>query len=284
MFIRPHCFLIALFTGVLALGLSSVQADDAEAVKEKLFQAKKAYDVEVQKFRKAVSDLLDKREVTARNAGDKKVVDQIKAEREAFEKNGEMPSMIPPNVQDPLNAARMKLDKAYSTAVKEYVRLKMDDAAEATEKEQQAFKKSSLETAADEQRFQGNWKCIRNQSLGKEWSKEELTASDLRMEVSGERLTTSRIAINDNGKLTIMDGKIRLIPDAKPKQFDWQGTDPSGIEIKWAGVYEFTGSKLRLCYRRGTVKETVTRPKWTDVRAAGVIWFEFERVKNDPKK
>jgi uncharacterized protein (TIGR03067 family) len=281
MFIRPHCFLIALFTGVLALGLSSVQADDAEAVKEKLFQAKKAYDVEVQKFKKAV---LDKREDTARKGGDKKLVDQIKAEREAFEKNGEIPSMIPPNVREPVNAARMKLDKAYSTAVKEYLRLKMDDAADATEKEQQEFKKGGLETATDEQRLQGNWKCIRNQSNGKEWSKEELIASNFRMEVSAERLTTSRIMIDGNGKLGITDGKIRLIPDAKPKQFNWQGTDAAGIEIKWAGLYEMTGSKLRLCFRRALVKETVTRPQWTDVPAAGVMWFEFERVKSDPKK
>jgi hypothetical protein len=136
---RPYCFLPALLTGVLALGLSSVRADDAEAVKEKLFQAKKAYDAEVQKFKKAVSDQLDKREDTARKAGDKKVVDQVKAEREVFEKKGEIPSMIPMNVREPVNAARMKVDKAYSAAIKEYVRLKMDDAAGAIEKEQQGF-------------------------------------------------------------------------------------------------------------------------------------------------
>ena len=143
MCIRPHRLLLALIAVVLAVGLSSVRADDAEAVKEKLFQAKKGYDAEVQKFKKAVSELLDKREDTARNAGNKKQVDQIKVERDAFEKSGELPSMLPATLREPVTAARTRLDKAYAAAVKEYLRLKMDDPAEATEKEQKEFILSS---------------------------------------------------------------------------------------------------------------------------------------------
>jgi hypothetical protein len=136
---RASLFLIALLTGVLAFGLCPAQADDVEAVKEKLFQAKKAYDAEVKKFKKAVADLLDKREEDARKKGNKKQVDQIKAEREAFEKTGEPPQMILNSIQEPVTAVRTKLDKAFTAAIKEYLKLKMDDAANATEKEQQEF-------------------------------------------------------------------------------------------------------------------------------------------------
>jgi hypothetical protein len=121
------------------------RAGDVDAVKEKLFQAKKGFDAEVQNFKKAVSDLLDMREDTARKEGDKKDVDRIKAERAAFEKTGEPTQviMIPDSIREPVTAARIKLNKAYTDAVKEYVRLKMDDEAEATEKEQQEFLFSS---------------------------------------------------------------------------------------------------------------------------------------------
>jgi hypothetical protein len=137
--IHPHRFLLALFTGVLAAGLCPARADDADMVKEKLFQAKKDFDAEVQKFKKAVADSIDKREEDARKAGNKKLVDQIKTERESFEKNGDLPQTLSTAIRDIAIVARTKLDKAYASATKEYLRLKLDDAAEATEKERKEF-------------------------------------------------------------------------------------------------------------------------------------------------
>ncbi len=124
---------------LLALAGSAARADDADAVKERLFQAKKGYDAEAQKFRQAVGDLLDKREEAARKAGSKKQLDQVKAERTAFEKEGELPTAVPAPTKQQLGAARAKLEKAYATAVKDYVKLKEDAAAAAVEKEQQKF-------------------------------------------------------------------------------------------------------------------------------------------------
>lgn len=127
----------------LVFALCQARADDAEGVKKKLDEAKKAYADEVAKFKKGVTDLLDKREEDARKAGNKKLVDQIKAEHAAFEKTGELPAVIPVALRQQITAARGKLDKAYSAAVKDYVRLKEDAAAEATEKEEQKFQLSS---------------------------------------------------------------------------------------------------------------------------------------------
>ncbi len=120
-------------------GLCSAQADDADAVKEKLFQAKKTYDTETQKFRQAVAEVLDKREADARKTGNKKGVDQAKAERKAFEETGELPMTVPLAVLKSMVTARANLDRAYAAAVKEYVKLKEDSAAEAAEKEQAKF-------------------------------------------------------------------------------------------------------------------------------------------------
>jgi F0F1-type ATP synthase membrane subunit b/b' len=143
MIIRPRHLLLALLTGVLATGLCPVQADDAEMVKEKLFQAKKEYDAEVQKFKKAISETFDRREDDARKKGDKKQVDQIKGERDAFEKTGELPQMVPSSIREPARTARAKLVKDYAASIKEYVRLKMDEAAAATEKELLEFQITS---------------------------------------------------------------------------------------------------------------------------------------------
>jgi hypothetical protein len=136
-------WVIVLTLGLCGIGLCPTRADDAEMVKDKLFQAKKDYDAELQKFRKAVFETFDRREEEARKKGDKKQVDQVKAERNAFEKTGESPQMVPSSIREPVTAARTKLDKAYTVAIKEYVRLKMDDAAGATEREQREIKLSS---------------------------------------------------------------------------------------------------------------------------------------------
>jgi hypothetical protein len=137
--LTTHRFLSALLLLILAAGVCPARADDAEAVKDKLFQAKKDFDNDVQKFKKAVTDSIDKREDEARKAGNKKLVDQIKTEREAFEKSGDLPPTLSTAIRDTAVSARTKLDKAYATAVKDYLRLKVDDAAEATEKERKEF-------------------------------------------------------------------------------------------------------------------------------------------------
>ena len=124
---------------VVALVACSARAADVDDVKEKLFQAKKEYDGEVRKFRTAVTEALDKREEAARKAGDKKAVDLVKADRERYEKSGELPRDTSKALLTQVGTARGKLDKAFAAAVKDLVKLKEDTAAEAVEKEQAKF-------------------------------------------------------------------------------------------------------------------------------------------------
>jgi hypothetical protein len=136
---HPHRFLCALVVLTLAIALGPARADDAEGVKKKLADAKKTYTNEAEKAKKAIGELLDKREAEARKAGNKKLLDQVKAERTAFEEQNELPADCPKALLTRMKTARTNLDAAFAAAVKSFVRLKDDAAAAATEQEQQLF-------------------------------------------------------------------------------------------------------------------------------------------------
>jgi hypothetical protein len=112
-----------------------LEADKA-ALKKKLDDARKEYTDQAEALKAAVGTLLDKREEAARAKRDKKLVDRVAAERDAFKARGEPPAGV---ARGPLVAARHKLAVTYTDAVKDYTRLKLDDAAAAAEKERVAF-------------------------------------------------------------------------------------------------------------------------------------------------
>ena len=64
---------------VAAMVTLATRADD-DAVKAKFDEAKKQYREQMEKMKRTVLDALDKKEAQARENGDKKAVDQIKAE------------------------------------------------------------------------------------------------------------------------------------------------------------------------------------------------------------
>lgn len=141
---HPACRLVLALMGIIVGGdLCSALADDADAVKEKLFQAKKEFDGEVKKFKQTIEESFDKREEAARAAGDKKAVDTVKSEREAFAKTGETTAAAHAASKQKIAAARIALDQAYTAAVKDYVRVKLDKEADTTEKERQEFQLST---------------------------------------------------------------------------------------------------------------------------------------------
>lgn len=133
--IRP----ILLFAGLTAAAVGAARSEDADPVKEKLFKAKIAYDKEMSEFRKQAEEWFDKREAAARKAGDRKLVDQIKTERDGFDEDGDLPKSAPVAMKQKHEKAVKSLEAAYAEAVKAYIRAKKDDEAAAVEKEQQAF-------------------------------------------------------------------------------------------------------------------------------------------------
>lgn len=130
----PHTLLGFALCAALAAA-----ADPADPVAAKLAKAKDAYGAEWAKFQKAVLESFDVRESAARQAGDKKLVDRIKADRDALVANGTIPATIPAILKQRQAAMRFPLESAYKAAIKEYTRTKKDDAAIATEKELKRF-------------------------------------------------------------------------------------------------------------------------------------------------
>jgi len=122
------------------IGMTGVRADD-DPIREKLDQARTAYDSEIEKYRAAVTAFMDAREEAARRDPNKRLVDQIKAERQAFGEKGEVPKTLPSATKSELVTARITLESAYKTAVKEYTRTKQDEKASVVEKELADFSK-----------------------------------------------------------------------------------------------------------------------------------------------
>jgi hypothetical protein len=118
-------------------------ADD-DVVRIKLDTAKLKYEQEIIKHRGAVRDWIDKREEVARKDGDKKMLEQVKGERRAFDDKGELSKTAPDELKQNFAKARATLETAYATAIREYIQVKKDYEATVVEKELQKFKTTSM--------------------------------------------------------------------------------------------------------------------------------------------
>lgn len=119
---------------LLACFALGARADDKPT--EKLDAAKKEYEGEVKKFKRAVAAYHDKLEEAARAKGDKKGVDAVKKGRDEFRTAGTLTATAKQQpFLTPMAAARQKLLDAYPVAVKEFTRAMLDAEAAAAEKE-----------------------------------------------------------------------------------------------------------------------------------------------------
>jgi hypothetical protein len=197
--------------GVLVCCVTAAADDDP--VKKKLEVAKETYGVEMGKFRQAAEEWFDKREEVARKAGNKKVVDQVKAERQAFRDKGELPKAASADLKQKPATARKALEAAYKVAVKEYTKASKDAEAAAAEKELEEL--AARGPVADDRPFAAGsvWKGPRK------WGPTADDTDDGELEVK---------AVTKDGKFT---GELRLIQGGKlVRKVAVQG------EVKGAGV------------------------------------------------
>ena len=124
-------------TTLVVLSLAAMGQD---APQKELDRAKAIYATEKEAYRTSILEAFAKREDAARKSGDKKQIDQIKSERDAFENWHAVPSNVPPAVSKRRASSRTRMEAAYNTAIKASIRSKNDDAAAALEKELLAFR------------------------------------------------------------------------------------------------------------------------------------------------
>jgi hypothetical protein len=143
-------------TGKVADAPKAKEGDAAKAapndtIKVKLDKAKAAYEAEAKKQRDALVESFQKKEESAARAGDKKLRDQVRNERERFEAKNALPEVIPSGeYRWRMRQANMTLEAAYKSALKDYLIAKKDYDAEAIDKELAEFKKKTTTPATPE--------------------------------------------------------------------------------------------------------------------------------------
>lgn len=130
--------LSALLLGSMLLPAATAQDDPIKAALE---TAKERYDGEVTRYRVAIKEWLDKQEESARASGNRKGVDQAKADRKEYEDRGRVPLNLPAATKKKYESARSAMEVALVGAVKSYTKAKQDAEASAVSRELDAFRK-----------------------------------------------------------------------------------------------------------------------------------------------
>jgi len=126
----------------ISLGVA-VWAQDEEPIAAKLTRAKEAYAAAEETFRKGVLERLTAEEARATKAGKKAAVDQVIADREAFEASGTLPKSLKlTDLQAQRARARLDLTNAYKRAISDFTRKRMRVEADAAEREMAEFQSS----------------------------------------------------------------------------------------------------------------------------------------------
>jgi|GEM_PF-1913488 len=120
--------------------------------KVKLERAKMGYESDLNKLRTKLLAALERKENDARKDGNKKLVDQIEADRKTLDELQLLPQSIPTReFEVGVKKAREEMKSAYAAAIKDFTRQRLDAEAQRTEQELNLF-------LAEEFNFQGSWR------------------------------------------------------------------------------------------------------------------------------
>jgi hypothetical protein len=126
-------------TLLLSAAVTPALRSAEDPIGAKLERARAAYRREMSKHFADVAASFDRREETARKYGNKKVLDEIKAERQAFDLQAKLPPSVSAALKTRIAGTCSTMLSVYQAAIREYTRAKQDDAAAAVEKELQYF-------------------------------------------------------------------------------------------------------------------------------------------------
>jgi hypothetical protein len=108
----------------------------------RLANAKNSYDAKFRTSCETVLKALERKENAARTAGDKKLLDELKEQRDAFEARTAIPTIVPTTeFMRQLRGARFEMATAYGVAIRGYTKARMDDAVAAVERDLATFRR-----------------------------------------------------------------------------------------------------------------------------------------------
>jgi len=90
----------------------------------------------------SIVDWFDKRQAVARKEGNRKILDQARAERDAFEKSAILPATLPVPIRQKLAFAQNAIDSAYDAACRAYTKAGKDDEAARVQSDWDEFRRS----------------------------------------------------------------------------------------------------------------------------------------------
>ena len=159
--------------GFLAELAGGVWAEEPDPTRAKLDGAVKIFSAQQAKFREGVVTHFETRETAVRNAGNKKMLDELKVERKQFDDKGMLPRSTPTALRQSMLTAIAKVEAAYELAIKEYTKVKKDTEATAVERESNAFKRqierfeSRLDAFQIDTVWKGNYAWVNGKDTGK---------------------------------------------------------------------------------------------------------------------
>src|SRR5437764_6793983 len=103
------------------------RAAATDPIRDRLDRAKAAYESRLEPLRKDILADLDKSENQARQIPDKKRIDEIKVQRDAFQSTGRLPAPLSPQLQARIRGVRSALEKEYLAARDSYLKTKQDE-------------------------------------------------------------------------------------------------------------------------------------------------------------
>jgi hypothetical protein len=123
-------------------------ADD-DLITKRLDDAKSTFEQEQTKLRDDLTGVLKKKADDAKKAGDLKLLERARAEADAWDTKGELPKIVSTrSYEEGLKKTRMKMELAFTAAVKEYTKADNIERAKATEAELYEFKNGRASTPA----------------------------------------------------------------------------------------------------------------------------------------
>jgi hypothetical protein len=137
---QRHMNRLAVISWIAFATLISLKASGQDSVQVALDRSKATYQTEKDAYHSSIVEAFDKREEAARKTGDKKLVDQVKGEKTAYEKWHAVPNNVAASVSKRRAASRTRMEAAFGTAIKSYVRSKNDEMAATIEKELLLFR------------------------------------------------------------------------------------------------------------------------------------------------
>ena len=211
----------------LMLTAETVLPADVDSVRANLDKAKARYESAAVKYRLDVSAWFDTQEKAARGRGAKKAVDDLQAEREAFERKGKAPKSAPSRFRTQLSKPRSTLEKKYETAIQDYTKANLDKEAAAVEKELAAFKAAAGLPPDDAESFSGKRYKVFNTMLTWQDAKAECE------KMGGRLAIITSIGENDFVRKLADKSKVKVIwlgATDEQKEGNWQWIDGSAVK------------------------------------------------------